>query len=183
MDCFKDELFNLTPDEKALSEELFALSAALVEELKKNKAKISFAESCTGGMLAKLITDISGSSEVFECGIVSYSNSIKMKVLGVKPETIEKYTEVSELAATEMAAGALKVSGADFALATTGASGPGGAGNSPAGVSFIALASKNHIVCEKLDLSGKNLSRNMNRMCTAKLALIMALQESKEKEE
>lgn len=94
--------------------------------LKQQGKKIAFAESCTGGLLAKLLTDLGGASEVFECGIVSYSNKIKHSLLGVSKETLDTYTAVSEPTAKEMAAGVRRISGADVGVSVTGYAGPDG---------------------------------------------------------
>ena len=102
---------------------------------------LSVAESCSGGLLSKRITDIPGSSEYFLLGVVTYANSAKVKVLAVPEELIEKHGAVSCEVALAMAAGVRKVSGSDIALATTGIAGPdGGTPDKPVGTVFIALA-------------------------------------------
>ncbi len=122
----------------------------LVKILTEKKMKIASAESCTGGLISAMITDVSGASEVFECGVCSYSNEIKISVLGVRRETIEKYTEISSQTAEEMAGGVLKISGADIAVSTTGVAGPtGGTEENPVGTVFIGVASKNGVVSDK----------------------------------
>lgn len=98
----------------------------LIELLIKKNMKIATAESCTGGLIAQIITSVSGASAVFDCGIISYSNEIKKSVLGVKAETLENYGAVSEQTAEEMAQGVLRLSGADIAVSVTGIAGPGG---------------------------------------------------------
>ena len=99
--------------------------------------KIGLAESCTAGLIAKRITEIPGSSEVLECGIVSYSNRIKEEVLGVSPATIETYGVISAETAAEMAAGALRISGAEIGLGVTGLAGPDGDDHgNPAGLAL-----------------------------------------------
>ena len=118
-----------------------SLEEVVVHGLKEKGMTLSFAESCTGGLLAKRITDISGASEVFGYGCVTYWNEAKMKVLGVKPETIEQYTEVSEQCALEMARGVRALSGADIGVSTTGYAGPtGGTEEHPVGTVFIGLS-------------------------------------------
>lgn len=118
-----------------------SLEEVVVRGLKEKGMTIAFAESCTGGLLAKRITDISGASEVFGYGCVTYWNEAKMKVLGVKPETIERYTEVSEQCALEMARGVRKLSGASVGVSTTGYAGPtGGTEEHPVGTVFIGLS-------------------------------------------
>lgn len=98
----------------------------LVSYLIENKLKIATAESCTGGLLASRLTDIPGVSEVFEMGIVSYSNRIKNEFLGVKSEDLEKYGAVSEAVAKEMSKDAAKKADADIGVGITGIAGPGG---------------------------------------------------------
>ena len=90
------------------------------EILKEKKLHITFAESCTGGLCAKALTDLAGASEVIEASVVSYSNRIKIEKLGVKAETIEKHTEVSAECALEMARGAKKFAAAEVGAALTG---------------------------------------------------------------
>ncbi len=122
----------------------------LVRELISGNLKIATAESCTGGLLSEMITRVSGSSSVFECGVCSYSNDIKINVLGVRRPTIEKYTEVSIPCAEEMAEGVLKLSGADIAVSTTGVAGPtGGTEENPVGTVYVGFASKNGVFAEK----------------------------------
>ena len=98
----------------------------IAEKLKAGKAKITTAESCTGGWLAKTLTDVPGSSEWFEYGFVSYGNNAKQNLLAVSAETLQKYGAVSAEAAEAMANGALLRSGAEVAVAITGIAGPDG---------------------------------------------------------
>jgi nicotinamide-nucleotide amidase len=108
-----------------------------------SKITFAFAESCTGGLTSSKITDLSGSSEVFLGGAVTYSNEAKSELLGVKPETIKKVGAVSIEVATEMAAGALKKFNSDFAVSLTGIAGPGGGTpEKPVGTVVIGYASK-----------------------------------------
>lgn len=122
-------------------ESIFKLSAALVEELAAAGKTVATAESCTGGWIAKAITDVPGSSEVFAYGIVSYSNGAKESLLGVQPRTLEEHGAVSEAVVTEMAAGALGLSGASIAVAVSGVAGPtGGSPDKPVGTVWFAWA-------------------------------------------
>lgn len=127
--------------------------AAEVLDLARAKAwKITTAESCTGGMLAAALTDIAGSSDVFDCGYVTYSNAAKMRLLGVRGQTLERFGAVSEETASEMAEGALADSGADIAVSITGIAGPGGSGKKPEGRVCFGLAVKNQpTICETRD--------------------------------
>jgi nicotinamide-nucleotide amidase len=101
------------------------------------------AESCTAGWIAKTMTDVAGSSQWFECGYVTYSNAAKMRDLGVSQQTLDTYGAVSEQAVREMARGALRVSGADVAVAVSGIAGPnGGVPGKPVGTVWFAVATK-----------------------------------------
>lgn len=115
----------------------------LFEFLKQNNLTIATAESCTGGMIASAITDVSGSSDFFGTGVVTYSNDAKIKLIGVKKETLEKYGAVSEQTASEMAEGVLKLSEADVSVAVTGIAGPtGGTLEKPVGLVYIGVSGK-----------------------------------------
>jgi nicotinamide-nucleotide amidase len=102
--------------------------------------KIATAESCTGGMVAAALTDVAGSSDVFERGFVTYSNAAKVSMLGVSPETLAAHGAVSEAVAREMAEGALAQSAADIAVSITGIAGPGGSEFKPEGRVCFGLA-------------------------------------------
>ena len=104
--------------------------------------RIATAESCTGGMIAAALTDISGSSDVFDRGFVTYSNQAKIDMLAVSPQSLADHGAVSEPVAREMAEGALAHSQADLAVATTGIAGPGGSEFKPEGRVCFALARK-----------------------------------------
>ncbi len=122
-------------------ESLQKLAEAVVNDLADAGKAVSTAESCTGGWIAKSITDIPGSSVVFGYGIVSYSNGAKESMLGVKNETIEEHGAVSEPVVEEMADGVLHLSGADIAVAVSGVAGPGGGTeDKPVGTVWFAWA-------------------------------------------
>jgi nicotinamide-nucleotide amidase len=113
---------------------------ALVAEAKSAGVMIATAESCTGGMIAAAITDVAGASSVLERGFVTYSNTAKQEMLGVRAETLEAHGAVSEPVASEMAEGALARSGASLAVSVTGIAGPGGSENKPEGRVCFGLA-------------------------------------------
>lgn len=118
-----------------------SLEERVVQGLRQQKLTIALAESCTGGLIAKRLTDIPGASQVLEFGWVTYSDSAKQKMLGVSPETLQKYTAVSPETALEMAKGAREKSGADIGLSVTGYAGPdGGTEEHPVGTVFIGLS-------------------------------------------
>ena len=118
--------------------------------LKTKNFSLSTAESCTGGGIATLITSVPGSSEYFNGGIVAYSNEVKMSLLHVSADTLEKYGAVSRETVTEMVNGAMKTLKTDCAVATSGIAGPGGGTpEKPVGTVWIAAAYKNEIVTMK----------------------------------
>ena len=116
------------------------LADRLLTAATKAGVKIATAESCTGGMIAAAITDIAGSSAVFDRGFVTYSNAAKQAMLGVRPETLDLHGAVSEEVAREMAEGALARSDAGLTVAVTGIAGPGGSEFKPEGRVCFALA-------------------------------------------
>ena len=109
---------------------------------------LATAESCTGGMLSAALTEIPGSSAVFDCGFVTYSNAAKMRLLGVQQATLEAYGAVSQEVAGEMAMGALQRSSADIAVAITGVAGPGGSASKPEGRVCFGVATPAGITTE-----------------------------------
>ena len=148
------------------------IEEAVVELLRNNCLKATTAESCTGGLIAKRITDVSGASDVFDCGIISYSNEIKNKILGVSEDDLKKYGAVSEPVARQMAQGALRVSGADVAVSVTGIAGPNSDGtDKPVGLVYIALADKDNVWVKELRTSRND--RSYNRYVSASNALNM----------
>ncbi len=147
-------------------ETLVAKTAGLL--MSKGK-KLAVAESCTGGLLGKMITDRPGSSEYFWGGVISYSNESKQHILGVREDTLLKYGAVSQETAREMAQGMRKISGADVTLAITGIAGPeGGSADKPVGLVYIALAYDNG--CDVKELRFGH-GRDLIRILSAKSAL------------
>lgn len=160
------------------NEHISAAAQEIVTLCTEHGIKIATAESCTGGMISEWITSVPGSSAVIEFGICSYSNRIKHKILGVSEETLEKYTEYSIQCAEEMAKGALNVSGADFAVSTTGIAGPsGGTDRDPVGTVYICVCDKHSAETRRFVFDGEfsALSRNEIRIKAAKAALKMLL--------
>lgn len=120
------------------------LAQSIIQLLANSKQKITTAESCTGGLVAYYLTKESGASEVFDGGIISYANAIKESWLKVSNSNLITYGAVSEAVVREMLDGALSLSGADFAIATSGVAGPnGGSASKPVGTIFIGVKSKN----------------------------------------
>ncbi|MDX2074776.1 MAG: CinA family protein [Alphaproteobacteria bacterium] len=150
-----------------------AIAAELVKTLTERKLIIATAESCTGGLVAGAITDIDGSSVVFERGIISYANSAKTALLDVRPETLEKHGAVSEEVAAQMAEGACIRAGADIAVAVTGIAGPtGGTKTKPVGLVYIAVNMGDKTEGEKFQFSG---SRHEIRAQAVAASLKLAL--------
>ena len=124
-----------SPDDAELRE----LARALGEKLQATHHMLVTAESCTGGWIAKTVTDIAGSSAWFDCGLAAYSYEAKQALLGVRPQTLEEHGAVSRETAIEMVSGALVHSGASVAVAVTGIAGPtGGTVDKPVGTVWIA---------------------------------------------
>ncbi|KAJ9432085.1 MULTISPECIES: nicotinamide-nucleotide amidase [Pantoea] len=122
-------------------EQLQQLSRRIGEQLKKRQATVTAAESCTGGWIAKVFTDISGSSAWFERGFVTYSNEAKQQMVGVQDTTLQQYGAVSEQTVREMATGAAKAAAAEYAIAVSGIAGPdGGTPDKPVGTVWFAIA-------------------------------------------
>ena len=148
------------------------LEKKTVELVKKLGMNISTAESCTGGMIASRLIDVPGVSEIFKEGIVSYSNDAKMKRLGVKKETLEKYGAVSEETAREMVIGL----DSDIAIATTGIAGPdGGTPEKPVGLVYIGIRVKNDIYIEKRFFNGDRMKVRERAVSQSLFSLIKIL--------
>ena len=154
------------------------LQTALVSYLLEHHITVSAAESCTGGLVSKSITDIPGCSEIYPGGVCSYSNEMKMKWLDVKASTLEAHGAVSEETALEMAQGIRKATGADFGVSTTGVAGPdGGTPEKPVGLVYVAVAGENYQHVEKLNISyGEITTRPMIQQRATKHALYQLLQ-------
>lgn len=140
--------------------------------LKDKRKTVSVAESCTGGLIGKRFTNVSGSSEYFERGVVSYSNQAKMELLKVPQEMIKKYGAVSEQVAILMAEGIRRISKTDYGLSATGIAGPtGGTPEKPVGLVWIGLAHENDSFAEKF-LFGEDRETNRQRAAQAALNLV-----------
>lgn len=133
------------------------LQTAAVTRLKEKGLHVATAESCTGGYVSKRLVDVDGVSEVFDCGVCSYSNDIKEKVLGVSHDTLIAYGAVSEQTAREMAAGVRRLSGAEIGVSTTGIAGPGGGSpEKPVGLVYVAVDSDKYSEVLKLNIPSRS---------------------------
>jgi nicotinamide-nucleotide amidase len=133
-----------------MNEDLHAAAAIALDVCRARRLKAATAESCTGGLVAGALTDIAGSSDVFDRGFVTYSNDAKQQMLGVSSDTLRDYGAVSRQTAEEMARGAIAHSNADVAVAITGIAGPtGGSADKPVGLVYFAAASRGGALSHK----------------------------------
>lgn len=150
-----------------------SIAQQLVDALTQRNLTITTAESCTGGMIASAITDISGASAVLKQGVITYANEAKSNLLGVRPDTLENYGAVSEETAWEMAEGAREKSGADIAIALTGIAGPtGGTEAKPVGLVYIGVSTVHEAAVQRFVFTG---TRHTIRTQAVHEALALAL--------
>tara|TARA_B100001057_G_C22575760_1_gene842980 strand:+ start:61 stop:519 length:459 start_codon:yes stop_codon:yes gene_type:complete len=144
---------------------------SLVKKLIKKKLKISFAESCTGGMLASSITSISGASKIFNLGLITYSNETKIKILKVNNNIIKKFGAVSSECCKAMVVNLSKISKANLNVSITGIAGPrGGTKEKPVGLVYIGVKKGNKIIISK------NVFRSKSRILIQKSTVKKALE-------
>jgi len=142
-------------------------------KLKKRNISIATAESCTGGLLAHLLTNISGSSEYFNRGVVTYSNISKIELLGVSQETIKEYGAVSKETASAMAIGIKERSNVDIGISTTGVAGPtGGTKEKPIGLVYIGISTSKETKGKKFIFT-KNRLQNKEQTCYEALKILL----------
>jgi nicotinamide-nucleotide amidase len=156
------------------SQTLTTITQQLGEMLCKKNAKLTTAESCTGGGISEAITAVSGSSQWFEFGFVTYANSAKQQLLGVSKQTLDQYGAVSEQVVEQMAQGAIRQSRADYAIAVSGIAGPeGGTKDKPVGTVWVCWQTPTQSWTQKLMLSG---DRQAVRTAAVKKSLQQLLQ-------
>ena len=154
----------------------------LVSELKKRGMKIASVESCTAGIISKIITDAPGSSEVFDLGITTYSNEMKTRMVGVPEEILSLHGAVSPETARAMADGIRRVSGADIGVATTGIAGPGGGTpEKPVGLVYTAISTVNGTDVTRLMIDKPGADRDYIRNTAAETVLLGVLTLLKDK--
>lgn len=159
------------------SEGFYSLEEVIVREAKAKNLTIGFAESCTGGLCAHRLTNVSGSSEIFWGSVVSYHNSVKENLIDVAPQTLKTHGAVSLPVAEEMALGAQKRLHTDLAVSLTGIAGPsGGSAEKPVGTVCMGIASKNGVTSEKFMFKG---DRETLKMRFSQIAFFKLLQEIK----
>jgi nicotinamide-nucleotide amidase len=153
--------------------EMTARAAALLEGFRRSGLKVTTAESCTGGLIVALLTEIAGSSDVVERGFVTYSNDAKMELLGVPAKTLQTLGAVSRETALAMAAGALAHSRANVAVAVTGIAGPGGGSpDKPVGLVHLAAQRKGKSPVHR-EMRYGDIGRSQIRLATVHTALDM----------
>jgi len=147
---------------------------SLVKKLTKKKLKISFAESCTGGMLANTITSVSGASKVFNLGLITYSNQAKINILKVNKNTIRKFGAVSYECCKAMVINLSKISKANINVSITGIAGPkGGTKKKPVGLVYIGVKKGNKLIISKNIFNSKNRS-SIQKMSVKKTIKILS---------
>jgi nicotinamide-nucleotide amidase len=141
---------------------IYKIAKKVIDLASFNKVVIASAESCTGGMLSSALTSVPGSSAIFDCGFITYSNNSKMKLLNVNEDTLNCYGAVSEETASEMAYGAISNSKANLAISITGIAGPGSSNTKPEGMVCFSIAFENEIKLtetKKWGALGRNIIR------------------------
>jgi len=143
------------------------------DQLRKNNLTVATAESCTGGLLAHLLTNISGSSEYFERGVITYSNKSKMELLGIPQETIKEYGAVSKQTAKAMAIEIKEQANVDIGISTTGIAGPtGGTKEKPVGLAYIGIATSKKTEVKRF-LFSKDRLQNKEKTCYKALEFLL----------
>ena len=159
-----------------LPPELVTLANKVIEQNRKLGRRITVAESCTGGLVAAALTEVAGSSDVFDCGFTTYSNDAKQNMLGVSGDLLETFGAVSIAVAWEMAQGALDRSGCDVSVAITGVAGPGGGSEKrPVGTVVFAKAEKGKSV-DDVVADRKNFGDDKSRADIRLQAVLVALE-------
>lgn len=152
--------------------DLIKLAEKAVKKLKEQNKTLALAESCTGGWVSKIITDVSGASAVYQGGVCSYSNEVKMSVLGVKEEALASYGAVSEQVAIQMAEGVKKTLNSDIGIGITGIAGPFSDNtNKPVGLIYVAISDNEKTLCTELKNNFKEDIRLQNRLSAVETAL------------
>ncbi|MCK6695135.1 MAG: CinA family protein, partial [Thermoanaerobaculia bacterium] len=170
-DAKKAELAALLPD-LLYGYDDDSLEKTVGRILLEQKKRFGTAESCTGGYIAHLITSVPGASNYFPGSIVSYSYELKTKLLGVRPEILERFGAVSEETVREMVSGALKALDVDVALAVSGIAGPdGGTPDKPVGTVWMAVGDHSHVITHK-QVFGRDRIKNIQQTATYGLNLV-----------
>lgn len=167
---------NFAEDDKPVTKTLDIVTARVVEYMIAKSITLSTAESCTGGMVSEMVTSVAGASGIFKGGVCSYTEEMKMKLLGVSPETLKLYTVYSAQVASEMSLGVMKLTDSDAAIGVTGIAGPGGGSDEkPVGTVYVSVRYKDlEVVCDlMLYKEYEDMDRNFIRKITTQKALEM----------
>ena len=168
-----DKFMYFHEDNKSVTESIDSLAVNVVKYMTEHGLTLSAAESCTGGLLAAAVTSVSGASAIFKGSAVTYTEEVKMKLLGVSPQTLERYTVYSKQTAEEMSRGAKKLFDSDAAVGITGIAGPGGAVDGKSvGTVYISAVGPRGSVSEEFHFEG---GRQEVRLCAVREALKLAV--------
>ncbi len=152
--------------------DLILLAEEVVKKLKETNTTLAVAESCTGGWLSKILTEISGVSQIYQGGVCSYSNDVKMKILGIREETLKLYGAVSSQTAEEMANGVRKALESDIGIGITGIAGPlSDNTQKPVGLIYVSIADSKETKTVELKNTFTDNVRLQNRFSAVKTAL------------
>ena len=174
-----EKLMQINKNDKSVTKTIDTVTDRVVKYMIQHGITLSTAESCTGGMVSELITSVPGASNIFLGGACCYTEQIKQKILGVREETLEKYTVYSPQVASEMSEGAQKLFGSAAAIGITGVAGPGGAGRDrPAGTVFVSVRYKDKEIVRDLKIYElcTDPDRETVRRTSARLSLEMLLE-------
>ena len=171
-------LMQIHKNDKSVTKTIDTIASDVVKYMVASGLTLCTAESCTGGMVSQYITSVAGASAMFLGGICSYTEEIKQKILGVKKETLEKYTVYSQQVASEMSLGVQRLFASDAAIGITGIAGPGGVGEKPAGTVYVSvrLADKEEVRDLKVYELVKDPDRETVRRISSQLALKMVFE-------
>lgn len=164
-------------DNKSVTGTIDRIAEDVVKYMSGRGLTMSAAESCTGGLISATVTSVPGASAVFIGGAVTYTEGLKMKLLGVKKETLEKYTVYSAETAEEMSRGVLKLTGSDYSIAVTGIAGPsGGTDEKPVGTVYVSVSGGGKTVTKDLALYNENEYGKMDRRIIRELTVLRSLE-------
>jgi PncC family amidohydrolase len=164
-------------DNKLVTKSIDSLARDVVKYMTEHKLTLSAAESCTGGLLSSYITEVAGASAVFAGSAVVYTEELKMKLLGVRKETLESFTVYSEQTAREMSAGIRRLTGSDYGIGITGIAGPGGAvADKPVGTVYVSVSRADKDVTVNLALYNESEYENLDRRRIRELTALRALE-------
>ena len=168
----------INKNDNSVTKTIDTTAESVVKYMIQSGKTLCTAESCTGGMVSEKITSVAGASKIFLGGVCSYTEEIKQKILGVKKETLDKYTVYSPQTASEMSKGAMELFGADVAVGITGIAGPGGCGDKPAGTVYISVRDINNEIVRDIRVYElyTDPDRETVRTVSAHIALEMILE-------